>query len=456
MPSRRDMLFFLAAAAVAGGSAPRALGAPLAAAGQPDLRGAIDAVEYRAIPDSGDRKTRNLQQMIEQAARENVPVFLPPGTYRVANLNLPDNTRITGVPGASRIVYTGEGHLLAAANVRRIELSNLVIDGGNRRLGDTAGGLVQFTGVDEVLIDNCDIGGSRKHGLQLERCGGRIERSRISGAAQAGLYAVDSANLSITGNTITDCGNGGILVHRWNKAEDGTMVSGNRISNIRANDGGTGQNGNGINIFRADGVMVVNNHISDCAFTAIRANSASDIQISNNQCRRSGETAIYVEFAFEGAVVSANMIDGAANGISIANFDEGGRLATVTGNVVRNLTLKGPYKHEVGFGIGIAAEADTLISGNVIEGAPRWGMQIGWGPYLRNVVVSGNVVRQAPVGCAVSVADGAGTAVITDNVFQETAEGAVLGFQWEKKVSAEMAGGGAPYKQLTVERNRVS
>ncbi|ACI54089.1 conserved hypothetical protein [Rhizobium leguminosarum bv. trifolii WSM2304] len=456
MPSRRDMLFFLAAAAVAGGSAPRALRAPLAVAGQPDLRGAIDAVEYRAIPESGNRKTRSLQQMIEQAARENVPVFLPPGTYRVANLNLPDNTRITGVPGASRIVYTGEGHLLAAANVRRIELSNLVIDGGNRRLGDTAGGLVQFTGVDEVLIDNCDIGGSRKHGLQLERCGGRIERSRISGAAQAGLYAVDSANLSITGNTITDCGNGGILVHRWNKAEDGTMVSGNRISNIRANDGGTGQNGNGINIFRADGVMVVNNHISDCAFTAIRANSASDIQISNNQCRRSGETAIYVEFAFEGAVVSANMIDGAANGISIANFDEGGRLATVTGNVVRNLTLKGPYKHEVGFGIGIAAEADTLISGNVIEGAPRWGMQIGWGPYLRNVVVSGNVVRQAPVGCAVSVADGAGTAVITDNVFQETAEGAVLGFQWEKKVSAEMAGGGAPYKQLTVERNRVS
>lgn len=450
------MLFFLAAAAVAGGSAPRALGAPLAAAGQPNLRGAIDAVEYRAIPEGGDRKTRNLQQMIEQAARENVPVFLPPGTYRVANLNLPDNTRITGVPGASRIVYTGEGHLLAAANVRRIELSNLVIDGGNRQLGDSAGGLVQFTGVDEVLIDNCEIGGSRKHGLQLERCGGRIERSRISGAAQAGLYAVDSADLSVTGNTITDCGNGGILVHRWNKAEDGTVVSGNRISNIRANDGGTGQNGNGINIFRADGVMVVNNHISDCAFTAIRANSASDIQISNNQCRRSGETAIYVEFAFEGAVVSANMIDGAANGISIANFDEGGRLATVTGNVVRNLTLKGPYKHEVGFGIGIAAEADTLISANVIEGAPRWGMQIGWGPYLRNVVVSGNVVRQAPVGCAVSVADGAGTAVITDNVFQETAEGAVLGFQWEKKVSAEMAGGGAPYKQLTVERNRVS
>jgi uncharacterized secreted repeat protein (TIGR03808 family) len=202
--------------------------------------------------------------------------------------------------------------------------------------------------------------------------------------------------------------------------------------------------------------MVMNNHISDCAFTAIRANAASDVQISGNQCRRSGETAIYVEFEFEGAVVSGNMIDGAANGISIANFDKGGRLASVTGNVVRNLTLKGPYEHELGFGIGIAAEADTLISGNVIEGAPRWGMQLGWGPYLRNLVVTGNVVRASKIGCVVSVVDGIGTAVITDNVFQDTPEGAVLGFEWDKKVSGELATGAGGYPQLTIERNRVS
>jgi uncharacterized secreted repeat protein (TIGR03808 family) len=361
------------------------------------------------------------------------------------------------VPGASRIVYSGDGRLFAAENLKRIELSNIVIDGQNRWLGDDTGALLQFAGVDQVLIDNCEIGGSRKHALQLERCGGRIERSRISGAAQSGIYAVESAALSITGNEVFDCGNGGILVHRWKKAEDGTIVSGNRISHVKANDGGTGQNGNGINIFRADNVMVFYNHISDCAFTAIRANSGSDIQITGNQCLRSGETAIYVEFEFQGAVVSGNMIDGAANGISIANFDEGGRLASVTGNVVRNLTLKGPYEHEVGFGIGIAAEADTLISENIIEGAPRWGMQLGWGPYLRNLVVSGNVVRKTPVGCAVSVAEGAGTAVITDNVFQEIADGAILGFEWDKKVSGELATADkSPYPQLTVERNRVS
>ena len=35
------------------------------------------------------------------------------------------------------------------------------------------------------------------------------------------------------------------------------IISGNRVSSIRANDGGTGENGNGINIFRADGVTVI-------------------------------------------------------------------------------------------------------------------------------------------------------------------------------------------------------
>ncbi len=362
--------------------------------------------------------------------------ILPAGTYQASNLVLPDNARISGVPGASRILH--RGNLNSAEGARRIELSGIVIESNGGMAEEENGGLVQLTGVDDLQIDNCDIRGSSKHGLRLERCGGRIERSRFSGAAQAGIFAVDSTGLSITGNTVAECGNGGILVHRWEKGEDNTVISGNRIARIRADDGGTGQNGNGINVFRAGGVIIANNHISDCAFTAIRANSGDNVQITGNQCLRSGETAIYVEFNFQGAVVSGNLVDGAANGISIANFNEGGRLAAVSGNIVRNLTLDGPYKHEVGFGIGIAAEADTIISGNVIEGAPLWAMQLGWGPYLRNLAVTGNVVRKAPVGCAVSVADGAGTAVITGNVFEEMTDGAIFGFEWDKKVSGDL------------------
>ncbi|MFS8111621.1 TIGR03808 family TAT-translocated repetitive protein [Rhizobium jaguaris] len=457
MVQRRAFIAYIAASAAAGLFAQRTVAAPLAKIAAADMRGPIDAIAYKATPGTSDIRSGKLQAMIDNAARNNAPVFLPPGNYDVSNLTLPDNTRITGIPGASRLVYGGEGHLMTADKAKRIELSGLVLDGGNRWLADYAGGLLQFAGVDQVLIDNCEIAGSRKHALQLERCGGRIERSRISGAAEAGLYSVQSTGLTITGNTIEDCGNGGILIHRWDKGADGSVVSGNRIARIGANDGGTGQNGNGINVFRADGVLVSGNQIADCAFTAVRANSASNVQITGNQCLRSGETAIFCEFEFEGAVVSNNLIDGAANGIAIANFDKGGRLASVTGNIVRNLLLTGPYPQESGFGIGISAEADTLIASNLIENAPLWGLKLGWGAYLRNLVATGNIIRQAPIGCAVSVVDGAGTAVISDNLFQEMAKGAIIGFRWDKPASGDLTtAGSGEFPQLTIEKNRLA
>ncbi|HEY0125352.1 MAG TPA: TIGR03808 family TAT-translocated repetitive protein [Rhizobium sp.] len=455
MMQRRAFIAYIAASTATGLLAPRVFAAPLAKIAGAEMRGPIDAIVYKTTPGTSDVRSGKLQTMIDSAARDNTPLFLPPGNYNVSNLTLPDNTRITGVPGASRLVYGGDGHLMSADKARRIELSGLVLDGGNRWLADYAGGLLQFTGVDEVLIDNCEIAGSRKHALQLERCGGRIERSRISGAADAGLYSVQSAGLTVTGNTVEDCGNGGILVHRWDKGEDRSIVTGNRIARIGANDGGTGQNGNGINIFRAGGVLVSDNRIADCAFTAVRANSASNVQITGNQCLRSGETAIFCEFEFEGAIVSNNLVDGAANGIAIANFDKGGRLASVTGNIVRNLSLTGPYPQESGFGIGISAEADTLIASNIIENAPLWGLKLGWGPYLRNLVATGNIIRQTPIGCVVSVVEGAGSAVISDNLFQQVEKGAIVGFRWDKPASGDLTvKGSEEFPQLTIEKNR--
>ncbi|MEW9616136.1 TIGR03808 family TAT-translocated repetitive protein [Shinella sp. S4-D37] len=421
-----------------------------------DLRGSIDASAHGVRPGADDRKSRAFEKLVKQAAAKNTPVFLPPGDYVVSNVTLPDGTRITGVPGATRIVYGGDGHLFAADGAGRIALADLVIDGANRWLGDTVDGLVHFSNVADVTIENCEIQGSSKTAVSLQRCGGRIERNRLSGAAEYALYAVESRDLSVTGNRVFDCGNGGILIHRWEKGRDGTIVSGNRIARISATLGGTGQYGNGINVFRADGVMISDNHISGCAFSAIRANAGSNVQISGNTCLDSGETAIYSEFGFEGALVTGNLVDGAANGIVIVNFNEGGRLATVTGNLVRNLRLDGPYVHDgAGFGFGIAVEADTVVSGNTVENAARWGLMLGWGPYMRGLVVSGNLVRRSPVGCAVTVVEEAGSALISGNLFEETPDGAIAGYRWNERVTGDLATEGSSFAHLTIERNRT-
>jgi uncharacterized secreted repeat protein (TIGR03808 family) len=440
---------FLAGLAGAGGlAAGAAQGAALSGIETASIRGTLDASELGVQPGLYDDQSEAFARVLDKAAERDAPVYLPPGDYVVSNLVLPRKLRLTGVPGASRILYGGNGHLFLAEAADHLEITGLLIDGANRWLGDHVDGLVT---VRSIL-------GSGKHALALENVAGRVERSQISGAADAGIYSVQAGGLAITGNTVADCGNGGILVHRWQAGEDATIVSGNRVERIAARNGGTGPFGNGINVYRAGGVMVSGNRIADCAFSAIRANGGNNIQITGNSCLRSGETAIYSEFAFEGAAISSNIVDGAANGISIVNFNEGGRLAVCAANLVRNLSQTGPYPADSpGFGVGITAEADTAVTGNVVENAPLFGLHLGWGPYLRNVTASGNVIRDAGTGIAVSVVEGAGAAVISDNIISGARNGAIRGHRWAEAVTKDLARvGNAGFAHLTVERNHAS
>ncbi|OXS99485.1 Tat protein [Notoacmeibacter marinus] len=450
----------LSAAALGGmNSARSATGPMLTNAG---LRGGIDAGEFGVRPDATDDQSGVFQRMIDEASRRNLPISLPPGHYPLSDIRLPERLRLSGTPGATRIRYTGRGFLMRAENTERIELDGLSIDGENRWLSDDSEALLELRQPGRIAITDCEIAGARKTALQLDGAEGLVRDNRISGAGAVGLFARQSRGLSIHANMVERCGDGGILVHRWQNSEDGTQILANRISQISAVSGGTGQNGNGINVFRAENVTIADNLIADCAFSAIRGNGASGLIARGNQCLRSGETALYAEFATTGSVITGNLIDRAANGISVVNFDSGGRLSTVSANIVRNLVDSGPYAPESGgFGLGISVEADTAVTGNVVESAARFGMIVGWGPYLRAVTVSNNVIRQAPVGLAVSIAEGARDALITGNLFDAVPEGAILGYRWLERATDDLAlmdenGVRARHAHLTVARNRVS
>ena len=451
-----DRRSFLAGAFGAAAAVPAV--AAVNAAGQPEIRGTPDRADLGIDPFSKTDGGANLQHLLDMASGDERQVFLPPGVFVVSELRLPARTRLAGVPGATRLIFGGGEFMIAGERAEIVELAGLTIDGADLPLDPSIPGILHLAGCNGVSIDNCTITSSGASGLAFDRCEGRITRSTVRAAAHAGMRIVEARGMSITDNVVDDCGNGGILVWRWTEGEDGTIVTGNRVSNIGARDGGTGANGNGINVFRADGVIVANNRITDCAFTSIRANSASNVQITGNNCRGAGEVGIYSEFAFEGALIANNIVDGAATGISVVNFNDGGRIAVISGNIVRNLTGVGPYQPEApGFGTGIAIEADAAVTGNVIDGAPLFGMAIGWGPYLRDVSVTGNVIRRAPVGVAVTVVDGAGAAVISDNLISGAGDGAVVGMRWAETATGDLALTGARgYPHLQVERNRVS
>jgi uncharacterized secreted repeat protein (TIGR03808 family) len=443
------------------GALGAAIAAPAAAATDPNgpvLRGTLDAAELGLNAEKAGDQSLILQRLLETASSEDRPLFLQAGTYMVSNLRLPPRVRLSGVPGATRLVFAGGDSMITGSRCEVVSLSGLTIDGAGQPFADYVAGLVHLAECNLVAIADCVITGSAGTGLALDRSAGRILRTTITDAAGAGIRAIESTGLAITDNIVTDCGNGGVLVWRWSAGEDGTMVSGNRIERIAARAGGTGENGNGINVFRAHGVIVANNRIADCAFTAVRANSADNVQITGNSCLRSGEMAIYSEFGFSGALIANNLIAGAASGISVTNFDSGGHIGVVSGNILRDITGKGPYPSGgPSFGVGIAVEADVAVTGNVIDGAGRSGMQLGWGPHLRDLAVTGNVIRRAPVGIAVSVVDGAGSAVISDNLISGADKGAVVGMLWDKTATGDLAQNGAEqYPHLLVERTRIS
>ena len=261
-----------------------------------------------------------------------------------------------------------------------------------------------------LRIADCEIVASGRHGVMLEACEGEVTGTTVTGAEGAGIFSLDARGLKLAGNTIRGAGNNGILVWRSQAGDDGTLVVDNRIEDIAARAGGSGQNGNAINVFRAGNVIVRGNRIKGAAFSAVRGNAASNLQIVGNTCTGLGEVALYAEFGFEGALIANNVVDGAALGVAVTNFNEGGRLAVVQGNIIRNLVAfraAGADPNDVA-GVGIGVEADTAVTGNVVENAPTAGILLGWGRYLRDVSATGNVVRGCGVGIAVSVAAGAG------------------------------------------------
>jgi uncharacterized secreted repeat protein (TIGR03808 family) len=171
-----------------------------------------------------------------------------------------------------------------------------------------------------------------------------------------------------------------------------------------------------------------------------------------------GETALYSEFAFEGAVIAQNIVDGAETGISVTNFNEGGRLAVVQGNILRNLKPKdaNPPPDDGLWGIGINVEADTTVSANVVENARDAGIAVGWGSFLRDVAVTGNVVRQASIGIAVSVVPGSRSTLISANVVTGFRRGAIVGMDHARPITGELAKDGAqPHAHLSIAGNRI-
>jgi uncharacterized secreted repeat protein (TIGR03808 family) len=455
MSVNRRRLFAAFAGAASAGAAPPAMARPAA---ESILRAEIDAGALGVRPNAELDQSIMLQSAIERAATAGAVLRLAPGIYRAGALQLPPYASIAGVPGTTQIVFAGGASLFASHGSDHVSLSGLLLDGGKVALPDGQG-LVHLMQGHAIRIADCEIVNAGRNGITLDTIGGDVTGNTVLDAAAYAIFSNNAAGLRIAGNTVRNAGNTGIAVWRSASGDDGTLVVDNRIEDTKNTLGGDGQWGNAISVFRADNVIVRGNRIRNASYTAVRGNTAGNIQIVGNTCSGLGEVAIFVEFGFNGAVIANNIIDGAAVGVGVANFkDHGGRLAVVQGNLIRNLHAGRPESTNPNAppACGISAEADTAITGNVIESVQGDGITAGWGPSLRDVIITGNLVRDADVGVSVSVAPEAGTATITDNLIADVRSGAIVGRAWDKTVTGDLSKEGADrYAQLSIAGNRV-
>lgn len=451
--SRRNLINVTAAGAA---SAMTVAPAPARAAPLTSTLGR-DATQYGVRANSSDDQTRALQRAINESASAQMPLALPPGIYRTGALKLPNGAQLIGVRGATIFQFTGGSSLIGSEGASGIALTGLTLDGTGIKLAERRG-LVHFQNGLDVRIQDCNIVGSGGYGIWFESIAGEVSGNTIRKTANTAFTSFDALGLLVAQNTIQDASDNGIEILRNTMGDDGTIVINNRVEDIKAGPGGSGQHGNAINAFRAANVIISGNCIRNCDYSAVRGNSASNIQITGNSVSNVREVALYSEFAFEGAVIANNTVDVCAVGVSVANFNEGGRMVTVHGNVIRNILPKRPIgtAPDDDAGIGIVVEADAAVTGNVIENAPSFGIMAGWGKYLRDVTITGNVVRNAFVGIGVSVVPGAGTALVSNNLISGSRGSAIVGLDHAKTVTSDLGSEGASrFPQIALGLNAV-
>lgn len=76
---------------------------------------------------------------------------------------------------------------------------------------------------------------------------------------------------------------------------------------------------------------------------------------------------------------------------------------------------------------------------------------------MRNVLATGNIVRTSGEGIYVSVVEGVGSAVVSENIIQGARNGGIVGHSWADITVKDLTRKNATdYPNLIVERNAVS
>ena len=237
--------------------------------------------------------------------------------------------------------------------------------------GDTITSTINVSNLDTLIIDNCLIEnisdtGVRFHSIDFVQ----IKNSVFKNISNGAIRGSASNNIIIEGNVIDSISYMAILLSHSTIANNNIIIQDNTISNIRNS---TAETGNGIRIYNADSVLILNNTITYCEFSgiAIGRNSGMQNQQRINYLLIDSNTVSFT--LSDGISVQENVIKAIASNNIISNvaYDGiGGRPlegdhglywqapdGLIEGNEIYNiLDNSTPFKEGVGISVRTSAK----------------------------------------------------------------------------------------------------
>ncbi|HMN72408.1 MAG TPA: TIGR03808 family TAT-translocated repetitive protein [Rhodoblastus sp.] len=396
-----------------------------------------------------------LQGAINAAQSAQKPLFIAGGVYTTPALSITASLTVWAAKN-SVIIRSSTGNAVslsihaASGRMADVVLSGLSFDGESKSLASGASGLVNFSQVDRIVVEDCFFWRSNGTGLYLNNTSGRVSSNGFD-TCNTGIYSTNGWGITIENNTLFNSQNNGIYVTREPYAAsslgfDGTTIHRNRITQTLNTSGGSGQFGNAILCSIVQFVRITDNIISGANYSAIRANFCSDMVISGNQINNAKETAIFVENpsdfspGWSNVTISANTLNGVGGGIHLVNNNAGSRRASVIGNAIYN-SLKNSFPEytspdtnpankytRITYGSGVIISADCIAESNVIENtagpgimlslAGTWNSQTQTNPDRNTIsaIVSKNILKYCQVGIGYNDWDTRGFAEIAGNI----------------------------------------
>lgn len=431
-----------------------------------------------ASPGSGWTQ-RTLQDAITLAQNGNGDLRLLPGSYQTSGLAITAPLKVHATPGS--VLITPYGTTCFNLDIRSsssttylkgVEISGVNFWGNNlgfatgvnqaqRQLDPflialgTFNALVTAYRVQSLVIRDCQIGGSGSAAFAMWQCQNASICANEILLNSIALYSNNGWCNVFNANYVHDNANMALYVTQWPQAQDNSIISNNRIINSNATFGtasgqvaGSGPYGNAIFGLYAYDLTVTANICQNSTFSGIRLNGCFRFNVSNNQIFGTQETGIMIEapgtdntgsnaYRYEGGVVTGNLVENTGRGIAVTNVYYGGRRVTVNANEVYNSTNNLLVTTDPNFpsyhttGVGIQAEGDVVVSGNVIEASAGPGILL----FPSRIAVSGtpttgnatgNTIKNAQFGIGFNYYDALGFTFISGNLLHGCTSGAIV------------------------------